>query len=343
MSKPLSLYQPIFSALFLCLLLSSAQAQEQKRGELQYEDETREFMSPRFGTIRGWLRYSINHDFNQGISDQPSGFTLNDHRLHVPGFQSLGPDHELAIYADMRFLDFRTNAMLPSTGERFPEYLANPELSLVYKERISGDKIWGASLTVGSPSDRPFASIHELALDATAFLRLPAGQHDAWLLFINYSNAREGLQHVPMPGIAYVHEPSEDLSLLIGIPFTDLKYKPAPRWTLWASYIIPRGVHAKASYEFSDDLTIYGGFDWDSDVWFRHDRMDNDDRLFYYQKKLSGGVRWDITEDLYLDFSAGYNFDRFFFEGEDYDDRSFNRINVGDGPFLALQVGLALD
>ena len=28
---------------------------------------------------------------------------------------------------------------------------------------------------------------------------------------------------------------------------------------------------------------------------------------------------------------------------EDYDDRSFNRIDIGDGPFLALQVGIALN
>jgi len=41
--------------------------------------------------------------------------------------------------------------------------------------------------------------------------------------------------------------------------------------------------------------------------------------------------------------SGGYSFDRFFFEGESYAaDRTDNRIDVGDGPFLAVRVGMKL-
>jgi len=310
----------------------------------QAQDNRLQFISPRFGIIRGWLEYSIDHDFQQGISDQPSDFSLTKHYLRVPGYRSLSENHEFLVGASFSFWDVDTEAVFPNTADSFPEYFANPELRLAYKERIEGDKIWGASLTLGSPSDRPFASIHEVSLDATAFLRLPVQQSDdAWILLLNFANDRSFLPYVPLPGIAYMHRPSEDFTAFLGVPFMYVKYKPADRWTLTASYIIPRTVHASISYELSDEFSLHGGFDWSSDTFFRHDRNDNDDRLFYYNKTLSAGIRWDITDDLYLDLSGGYCFDRFFFEGEDYDDRSFNRINIGDGPFIALRAAIALD
>ncbi len=334
MSKPLPFYQLLLSVLLLCLLFSSAQAQ----------DNRLQFMSPRFGTIRGWLEYSINHDFQQGISGQPSDFSLTEHYLRVPGYRSLSENHEFLIGSSVSVLDVDTDAIFPNTSDSFPEYFANPQLLLAYKQRIVADKIWGLSMTLSSPSDRPFASIHEVALNATAFLRLPIDQSDdAWIFFLNYANDRSDLQHIPLPGLAYVHKPSENFLAYLGIPFIYVKYNPAPRWALHASYIIPRNVHAKLSYQISDEFTIHGAFDWSSDTFFRHDRSDNDHRLFYYKKNLSAGIRYDITDDFYIDFSAGYSFDRFFFEGEDYDDRGFNRLNIGDGPFIALRLALALD
>jgi hypothetical protein len=181
-------------------------------------------MSPRFGTSRDWLEYSY---------------------LSVPGYRSLSEDHEFFVGASLSVLDVDTQAMFPNTAESFPEYFANPQLRLAYKERIKGNKIWGTSLTIGSPSDRPFASIHEVSLSTTAFLRLPVDQSDdAWILLLNFANDRSFLQYVPLPGIAYVHRPSEDFMAYLGVPFIYVKYNPAPRWTLRASYVIPRTVHA---------------------------------------------------------------------------------------------------
>ncbi|NIA06655.1 MAG: hypothetical protein GWP14_03300 [Actinobacteria bacterium] len=325
----------VVSVVLSTLVMSPAQGQDAIENEM-------EFLSDRFGTIRGWLKYTINHDFERGISDQTSNFSLSDHELQIPGFRVADENSELLVGASVRVLDIRTNAVLPNSMQSFPEYLLNPEINVAYKERIKGDKIWGVSLDLGSPSDRPFGSIQEIGADATAFLRLPANDNDAWVVYLNYSNMRQGFQHIPLPGIAYMHEPSENLLAFIGLPLAYVKYKPSQRWTLRASYLLLRSVHAKVSYELIDGVSLYGGFDWDADVFFRHDRNEDENRLFYYQKSVAGGLHWKINEDIYVDFSAGYNFDRFFFEGEDYDDRSFNRINVGDGPFLALQAGIAL-
>ena len=292
MNKSYRVWGLICVGMFLCL------ASRQGVAEESAIESAMEFMSPRFGTLRGKLEYSIDHDFREGISGQSGEFSMSDHRLRVPGFRVMDENHELLMFGNLRVLDIDSGAIFPNTGESFPEYLADVEVGLAYKERISGSRIWGVNVKVGSPSDRPFASIHEVAVNGSVFLRLPVGERDAWLLFLNYSNTREDLQHIPLPGIAYVHRPSEDFWAGIGVPLVFVKYKPSARLTLRASYIMLRNVHAQASYELLEGLSVYGGFDWDSDVFFRHDRGDNDDRLFYYKKSLSGGIYWKIREDL---------------------------------------------
>ena len=323
------------AAMWVGMVSGRATAQEPMENRM-------EFLSDRFGTIRGRLTYSFDHEFERGISDQESDFSLSRHELQIPGFRIAGDNSELLVGGNISVLDIRSDAVLPDSNQSFPEYLMYPQINVAYKRRMADGKIWGASVELGSPSDRPFGSIEEVGAEATAFLRLPINQSDAWVIYLNYSNMRQAMQHIPMPGIAYVHEPSDNLLAFVGLPLSYVKYKPSERWTLKASYTLPRSVHAKVSYEFAEGWSLYGAFDWDADVFFRHDRREDENRLFYYEKSIGGGLRWWINEDAYVDFSAGYRFDRFFFEGDDYDDRSFNRINVGDGPFLALQAGIAL-
>jgi hypothetical protein len=49
-------------------------------------------------------------------------------------------------------------------------------------------------------------------------------------------------------------------------------------------------------------------------------------------------VRWDITRNVFLEASGGYAFDRFWFEGQSYEDRDQNRINIDSGPIFMLRL-----
>ena len=69
---------------------------------------------------------------------------------------------------------------------------------------------------------------------------------------------------------------------------------------------------------------------------FRHDRRGLENRLWYLEKTLSAGLRWRIADGVFLDASAGWAFDRFWFEGKTYEDRDFNRIDLADGPLVGL-------
>jgi hypothetical protein len=81
------------------------------------------------------------------------------------------------------------------------------------------------------------------------------------------------------------------------------------------------------------------GFDWTNDRYFRADRPDPDERLFYYEKRIRAGVIIGLARQLYVEVAGGYSFDRFYFEGEGYSDRGQNRVDVEDGPFAAIRLG----
>ena len=99
-----------------------------------------------------------------------------------------------------------------------------------------------------------------------------------------------------------------------------------------------RNIQAEASYRISWPLTVFAGFDWRNQRYFRADRDNNDERIFYYEKRIGGGLRLGVTKQVALTFEGGWAFDRFYFEGEDYGDRDQNTIEVDDSPYGAVKI-----
>ena len=108
--------------------------------------------------------------------------------------------------------------------------------------------------------------------------------------------------------------------------------------TLQLNYALLTNVHAKALYRLAPAWRVYGGFDWNTENYFLAERLNDQDRFFYYDKRLTAGVQWVINHNADLDFSAGYDFDRFYFEGKQLSDSHNNRVDVGDGPFVGLKL-----
>jgi hypothetical protein len=101
-----------------------------------------------------------------------------------------------------------------------------------------------------------------------------------------------------------------------------------------------RTVRARATYRVYGPMKIYAGYDWGNESYFLVDRPSENDRLFYYDMRLTGGLQYCFGAHAVLDLSAGYTFDRFYFEGQSFSDQNFNRIDVGDGAFGAIRFEL---
>jgi hypothetical protein len=237
--------------------------------------------------------------------------------------------------------DVRTESILPDTKERFPETLWNVNFGSQYRQRLQNGWIGGLSASVGSASNRPFDTMDETTLQATLFTRIPSGERNAWLLLLNYNNNREFLRHVPLPGIGYWYAPNQTWHALIGIPFVFLEIKPAADLTCNVYYLPIRNMHAGVTYRLLAPLKLHASFDWQGERYLLANRVDEEKRLFYNEKKLSVGGQWQASQSVTLDLSGGYAFDRMYFEGESDSDRDFNRISIANGPFLAVRAGLS--
>jgi hypothetical protein len=298
--------------------------------------ELLQWADPTLGKMMGRGDYRIQFYSDERVEGQNTRLDLTQHNftLVTPLFQN--STDELAMSARLRYQDYDTEARLPDSGQRLPDELFDARAGLSYRHKFANEWILGGSLTVGSASDKPFHSEDELIVRAAALLRVPSGPRNAWLYSLTYASDVEifNMRHIPIPGVAYLYAPSDTFKAVIGFPFTSVEYKPFEALTLEASYFPVRTVRARATYVIFRPLRVFVGFDADHDTYYLADRGDKNDQLFYYEKRLTGGMRFDLRH-VGVEVTGGYVFDRFYFEGERYSERNENRFNVGDGTFIS--------
>jgi hypothetical protein len=293
------------------------------------------FFNPDLGHLLPRADYRAYWIAAQKVQGQPTslGFVRQDLSLIHPFYQDASNEWSAAFHLGNEL--FQTAAVLPATGRAFPRDLWNIHLSTTYRHLFENGWIAGGSVSVGSASDQPFHSYSEMTIGLNGFLRLPQGEHNAWLFTLSYANTSQ--VPFPLPGVAFVWQPAENFRMHIGLPF-QVMYRPIDDLTLDFSYMLLTTLHAKATYKLLPRLDIYTAFDWSNEGYLLADRANPRDRLFYYDKRFSGGVKYVWSEHFSLDLATGYDFDRYWFQGQRYGERNFNRVDVGSGVFLSFQV-----
>ena len=142
---------------------------------------------------------------------------------------------------------------------------------------------------MGSASNVPFRGWNEMTAGFNGFLRVPSGDRDAWLFTLSYSPTSE--LAFPIPGVAYLWQPSDQLRMNIGLPFL-VWYRPFDDLTIDFSYMLIRTVHARVAYRVLPHLRIYTGFDWCNESWLLTDRPSYNDRFFYYDMQVNAGLQF---------------------------------------------------
>jgi hypothetical protein len=241
----------------------------------------------------------------------------------------------VGLTTSVRNVMYSTHAVLPGATEEFPETLWDVRFGVNYAYKFANGWSAGASVNFGSASDRPFASVNELTLGFMGFLRIPVGEHNAWLFSLAYSPTGE--LNFPLPGVAFYWQPSDSFNATIGIPFR-VMWRPVEDVTLEASYMPVTNVKAKATWRIWGGVSVYAAYDANNESYFLADRADENDRFFAYDQRVTGGVKLEFGRHCAVDFSSGYAFDRFFFEGHTRNDQNNHRVDVGDSPFLGLLV-----
>lgn len=245
------------------------------------------------------------------------------------------------LFADgsIRALDIRSRAILPTDRVHFPRSLWDIQAGGGYVRQFGDGWSWGATLNLGTASDKPFNSINEDTLSALAFVRKPSGEHNGWLYYVvSTSNGQLG-RNIPVPGIAYEYV-TDRLKAVVGFPFVTIDYRPTTEWQFEFNYAALTDVLARTSYHFTDHARLFAAFEWTNQAWFRAARPHSGLQLFEYEKRLEGGLGWRIQPRLDLQFTPGYAFDRFFVENHGLGFHGRNRVDLRPGAFVAAQFEL---
>ena len=311
------------AALSLLVVPAGAVAQEQ-------------WLTPTLGQLQLRADFRETYYPDERVRQQGTELKIFEERggLFFPIWQNA--TDELSFSGSVRYQELDTGntpAILPGAQVQLPGDLWEIKFGPTYRHKFDNGWIAGLNVTVGSASNRPFHSIDEVTARATAFLRVPQGERNAWIFTLNYSNYSEYFAGLPVPGIDFLYSPNDNFTLVFGFPFTSLEWKPFEKLTLQINYVPVRTVKAKVTYEIFRPLRVWAGFDWDDDWYLRANRTDTGDRLFYYEKRITGGIRFDLRH-VGFEVSGGYAFDRFYFEANDYHDRNENRIDIHSGPFV---------
>jgi hypothetical protein len=269
-------------------------------------------------------------------SDSHLGFVRQGLSVGAPIYKE-GGDRVL-LTAGVRHSLFFTDAILPDSGIPFPDQLWNVNVGILGTRQFDNGWSAGLSATFGSASDKPFHSIDEMNMGFFGFLRMPArNDRDAWIFSIMYSPV--GNLNFPIPGIAYVWKPSDELNMTIGIPFF-ARWTPVEDLTLTFSYIPVVNLNAQAKYQLLDGWSVFGGFEWLNEAYFLADRIDRRERFLVFEKKLIAGVRWQCTPRAVVELNAGYAFDRYYGQGRNTISNLRDQLDVEPGAFVGISIGI---
>jgi hypothetical protein len=249
----------------------------------------------------------------------------------------IDPPNMIMITAGARDRLIETDAILPDSHQPYPNELWDARIGLMYIRRLGNERLIGGGINLGSASDHPFASIREMNVSFNALYRIPSGERNAWMFMLMYSPVGE--LKIPIPGVAYIYNPSDQFRANIGLPLA-ISYKPNDRWSFDISYMLIHTIHAKATYKLSEKLKLSFGYDWSNEVYMLRDRTDINDRFFLYDQRLTMGLEMPITQRFAAELGGGYAFDRYSFTGQNWNSSGTDRVEIAPGPFMELNISL---
>jgi hypothetical protein len=273
------------------------------------------------------------------VSGQATSLSLLDTHaaLTLPVWTSA--DQGVFAMGSARGLFAHGAAFFPDTRTPFPDALWEFLAGVDYVQQVAEGQSWGICLSAGSASDRPFHTIHEMAVNGLAFWRSQTESNNAWLVYVvSTTNGQVG-QNIPIPGAAYEFH-SDVLDGIIGLPFLNLTYRPNEALQFDLNYSAITDVRARASVRVAEPVRVFGGVCWDSESWLPADRRHHREQLFWYEKRAEGGVVWHLREHLNLVLTGGYAFDRYFLESRGFTLTGHNHLALAPGPFVALQLDI---
>ena len=273
-----------------------------------------------------------------GVDGQAADLAVNAEfaRVAVPlGQPAEGRPLWLAI-ARFGRLELATDAVLPDSGQPIPDQLWLVETGFMHVRPLADGGSIGGNFLFGSASDRPYAAGHDLTLMTVGFYNRPAATgDDEWSFSVFYSPTSQ--LPYPLPGIAYVWRPSDQLEAKIGLP-PAVEWRPTDDWTFSANYFPLVNFNATARRRLADGLALIAFYRSDTEIYFLADRRLNDERFYVFDQRAAVGLERTLGRGFAVEATASYVFDRQLFQGTNFISNRTDLVRFDDGLGLALQL-----
>jgi hypothetical protein len=280
--------------------------------------------------------YSVTWYPDEPLGGQGRNLSIVRQDFHVSGPIYKDACDVIALSAGVRNEILDTDGLLPVLDTPFPTDLWNVNFGAGYHHRFDNGWTGGLDLRVGSASDEPFGNVNQMTYGATGSLRIPVRERDAWIFTLSYSNNTDFANRIPLPGVAYLFWPNDSFRALIGIPFAHVWYQPLDKVTIDLSYRFLYTFQGRVTYRFAPRWKAYAGYSTGDESYFLVNTPDPQDRLFYAEQRVYGGLGWGVGKNLSLDLTSGLAFDRFYSFGQNFHNSQTEKLTVGDGPFVSL-------
>ncbi|HEX7008778.1 MAG TPA: DUF6268 family outer membrane beta-barrel protein, partial [Phycisphaeraceae bacterium] len=215
--------------------------------------------------------------------------------------------------------------------DALPERLTDVSVAAGWSATGEQGRRLGLVAGVGYAGDAPFADSEAFYIQADVIYELPLDERSKLSLLFNYHGNRTFWPDVPLPAVSYAHRVNDTLSYVVGAPASEVRWRPHPRWLVNIRYYVPTTVDAVVEYELSRSWRLFAQFDNRLDAFVVDGQEDR--RLFFSQRRLEAGVRYQPHPQCDLVLAGGYAFDQSFERGWDIRDLDTVR-DVDDSPYL---------
>lgn len=271
----------------------------------------------------------------QDLKHRPGDLAMNGEELEVAFPVRIDSDGIWLALGSVQRLEISTSAVLPDSGLPVPNQLWDIEVGTMHIRHLADGWRAGGMLRVGSPSDQSFAAVRDMTVTLLGFLTIPSGQRDAWSFSLFYSPTGQIVW--PLPGVAYVWRPSDQFQANLGIPFS-LEYRATKTLRVTASYRPLNHVQVLVRQTLGDFWSIYGGYRTVTEAFLLADRVDDRERTYIFDQRLTLGTQRDLGRGWSLDLSAAYVFDRQIFQAEKFSGTRRDELAIDPGLSGTLQL-----
>lgn len=262
-----------------------------------------------------------DEDFQLSVYESAGRWRLDDSR-------ELNP----TVGYDFTLLDLDTQSPL------LPDKLLDQSVGFGSPFAESGPWFFAAAAGIGYAGDEPFGDANAWYGKATLIAGRQFGEESSLIFGLDYNGNRSIYPDIPLPGFVYTRRIDPTLLAVIGFPYSSIVWEPAERLKIELIYSVPETIDARIEYEMSSQWRLFANFENRVEA-FHLDDTDGNDRLFFQQRRLEMGLRWEPDEAIGLIFAGGYAFGQKFTTGFDLrdDDRL---VKVSDEAYLrfALEV-----